>query len=369
MKKNNQSNKASRLVKGLKFSFIRSYFNDKNKTSEQKLKEALSEVSSITNETVSEHREAVLGDARKYIYPLSHSKHKLVRISLALLVLAIVLFMSFCVLDIYAFQSSSGFIYSVSDVIPFPVARVGNRYVSYHSYLFELRRDMHYYESQQGVNFSIPSEKAQLINLKQSALNKVTTDAYVKILAAQNNVKVTNAEINNEINILQKQNKLGSSSSVLNSVLEDYWGWNISDFRIELRSEILQQNVVAKLDKNTSRLANNLYNQLTKGADFANLASKYSQDKSTSSSGGQYPMTINQNNSNISPVIINELYKLKVGQVSQPVNTGYSLDILKLDSTSSTGITASHIQLNFQPISNFIKLIQKKYSKSLYIKV
>ena len=364
-----QNKKTNKLVKIIKFSFIKDYLNERNKSSEDKLKEALSEVSSITNETVSKHREAVLSDARKYIYPLSHSKHRLVRISIALLVLAVVLFISYCLVDIYAFQSSSGFIYSVSDVIPFPVARVGNKYISYHSYLFELRRNMHYYESQQGINFSTPAEKAQLTNLKQDAINKVTNDAYVKILADKNNVKVTNAEINNEISILQKQNKLGSSSSVLNSVLEDYWGWNISDFRTELRTEILQQNVVSKLDTSTSNLAYSLYNQLLKGADFASLASQYSQDKSTSSNGGQYPTPINQNNSNISPIIINELNQLKVGQISQPINTGYSLDILKVDSISSSGITASHIQLNLQPISNFIKTIQKKYPKSVFIKI
>ena len=364
-----QNKKTNKLIKFLKFSFIKEYFDERNKTSEDKLKEALSEVSSITNETVSKHREAVLGDARKYIYPLSHSKHRLVRISIALLVLAIVLFMSFCIVDIYAFQSTSGFIYSVSDVVPFPVAKLGNRFISYHSYLFELRRNMHYYESQQGINFSVPSEGSQLTSLKKSALNKVITDAYVKILASKNHVKVTNSEINNEINILQKQNKLGSSSSVLNSVLEDYWGWNISDFKSELKTEILQQNVVSKLDTTTSNLADSLYNQLVKGGNFTNIANQYSQDKSTSSNGGQYPYPINQNSSNISPIIINELYHLKVGQISPPINTGYSLEILKVDSISSSGITASHIQLNLQPISKFIKPIQKKYPKTVYIKI
>ena len=42
----------------------------------------------ITNETVAEHREEVIGKARKYIYPLSHSKHKIIVISISLFIVA-----------------------------------------------------------------------------------------------------------------------------------------------------------------------------------------------------------------------------------------------------------------------------------------
>ena len=50
------------------------------------------------------------------------------------------------------FQSTSGFIYDVSLVVPFPVAKAGPNWVSYESYLFELRRNMHYYQTQQQAN-------------------------------------------------------------------------------------------------------------------------------------------------------------------------------------------------------------------------
>src|SRR5665811_1430574 len=47
-------------------------------TAESRVEEALSGVPRITNETVAEHREAVLSGARKYIYPLQHSKRRIV---------------------------------------------------------------------------------------------------------------------------------------------------------------------------------------------------------------------------------------------------------------------------------------------------
>src|ERR1039458_4464799 len=66
----------------------------RTKSPEEKVSDALSNVPRITNETVIDHREEVLSSARKYIYPLQHSKHLVVRNSLWLLGLVIVVFMA-----------------------------------------------------------------------------------------------------------------------------------------------------------------------------------------------------------------------------------------------------------------------------------
>ena len=49
-----------------------------------------SDVPQITNETIAEHREDVLSGARKYIYPLQHSKHRIVVITAFLVTTTIV---------------------------------------------------------------------------------------------------------------------------------------------------------------------------------------------------------------------------------------------------------------------------------------
>ena len=41
---------------------------------ERSLEQAIRGIPRITNETVAEHREEVLSSARKYIYPLQHSR-------------------------------------------------------------------------------------------------------------------------------------------------------------------------------------------------------------------------------------------------------------------------------------------------------
>ena len=125
----------------------------RRKAPEERLKEAFANVPKITNETVAEHREEVLSSARKYIYPLQHSRKRIVFMSSSIAALAVFLFLAYILVALYRFQSTSSFIYGVTQVIPFPVAKVGGSWVSYDSYLFELKRYMHYYETQQQVNF------------------------------------------------------------------------------------------------------------------------------------------------------------------------------------------------------------------------
>ena len=104
-----------------------------SKAVEKKLTEALQGVPRITNETVAEHREAVLSGARKFIYPLQQSKHSIVRTSIMLLSVVLFAFFAFCGLELYKFQTTSSFMYGVTRVVPFPAAKVGKSWVSRHA--------------------------------------------------------------------------------------------------------------------------------------------------------------------------------------------------------------------------------------------
>src|SRR5581483_5309935 len=101
----------------------------RNKTVEERVSDAISTVPKITNETVTEHREEVLSGARKYIYPLQHSKHRIVRISVFIFIVVILGFFTLCGLDLYKVQGTSGFIYDVTKIFPVPVAKVGGSWV------------------------------------------------------------------------------------------------------------------------------------------------------------------------------------------------------------------------------------------------
>lgn len=356
-------------IKKTKLSKPRSRLFKRATTVEERVSEAISNVPRITNDTVADHREDVLSSARKYIYPLQHSKHRVVRISVSLLVLVVISFFAICALDLYKFQGTSGFIYDVSSIIPFPVAKTGNTWISYESYLFELRRNMHYYTSQQQANFASKDGKTQLARLKEQALNYAVQAALVKELAKQNGVSVSSQAVNNEVYILRNENRLGSSDHVFKEVLSEYYGWSESDFQKELKQQLLQQAVVAKLDTSAQAKADSTLKQLKTGADFGSLASKLSDDTQTKSNSGQYPNAISIGDQQISPAITEVLFSLKPGQYSSIINTGYTLDIVKVNDRSGDTLHASHIQFNLQDISTYIKPLQNKQKLSTYIKV
>jgi SurA N-terminal domain/PPIC-type PPIASE domain len=340
----------------------------KSKPTEEKISDALSDVPNITDQTLSEHREEVLGSARKYIYPLKHSRHHFVRISIGLLLGVLIAFFVYCGLELYDFQSTSGFMYSVTEVVPFPVAKAGTSWVSYYSYLFELRRNIHYYQTQQQADFSTPDGKAQLLTLKKQAMAQVTEDAYVKQLAKKNHVNVSSAEVNEEVTLVRDQNRLGNNNAVFDNVLKEYWGWTEGDFKQELSQQLLQQKVVATLDTATDARANTVYRQLLSGANFATEAQQYSDDASTKANGGQYSQAISQDSASLAPQVTAELFRLTAGQTSPIINTGYTLEILKVNSVAGNTVQASHIQFNFQPISVYTNPLRAKNSPKQYIK-
>ncbi len=316
----------------------------------------------ITNETVAARREEVLGSARKYIYPLGAPKHRVVKWSIGILVVAVVLFFSVCMLELYRFQSTSSFIYGVTQVVPFPVVIIGNhQFVSYNDYLFELRRYMHYYQTQQHANFDTKEGRQQLAVFKQKSMEQAIQDAYVQQLADDSHVSVSEADIDNAIGLVRTQNRLGASEEVFESVLSEFWGWSVNDFRRELRQELLAQKVVDKLDTATHARASDALMKLEQGADFATLAKQVSDDTSTRDNGGAYPGLIDRANTALPAQIIDALFKLDPGHYSYVINTGYTLEIVKVNNVQGTQLSASHIAFKLQSITAYTDPLAKKY--------
>lgn len=323
----------------------------------------------ITNETVAEHREEVLKGARKYIYPLQHSKHRIVLITSGIALVALLGFLTYCVIGLYKFHDDNTFLYRVTQVVPFPVARSGGNFIAYENYLFELRHYEHYYQVQLQRDFKNPEDRQQLIQFRKQALAQVINDGYIKQLAHNNGVTVSDKEIKDRIKLVKDQNRLGNNNRVFEDVLKDYWGWSTRDFERSLRQEILSEKVVAKLDSGTSSRAAEALQKLQGGTNFNDLAKQISDDPGAKSNGGDYGFAIDKNSRDVSPEIVRVLSNLKPGQVSGIINTGSSLEIVKLNQRTGDKVTAWHIVFNFRDINQFLSDIKQKQKASTYISV
>ncbi|MBL8121332.1 peptidylprolyl isomerase [Candidatus Saccharibacteria bacterium] len=337
---------------------------------QEQTEEALSNVPRITNETVAEHREEVLRGARKYKYPLEHSKRRIVVVSSSLLFAAFIGFIVYTGLSLYRYQSTSLFIYRVTQIIPLPVAKVGGRWVAYENYLFELRRYMHYYQTQQQVDFETESGNFQLDSYRPKALRQVIDATYVKDLAAKNNVRVTEQEVDDAIVTLRAQNQLGSNNDELASITKKFFDWSIDDLRRQLRQELLAQKVAATLDSTAKTEAENIVKQLNGGIDFQALAKQVSDDESTKANGGQYNDTaITMSSQEVPPAVIRALGSMKPGQTSDIIRTPTSFEIVKLISVDAGKYKAAHIQVQFKNIQTYIQPLEKSTPVKQFIQV
>ncbi len=339
------------------------------KSSTNPLEEALTSLPRITNETVAEHREEVLSSARKYIYPLQHSRDRIIKVSVALFVAAIVAFFIYCGLALYKFQTTSAFMYEVTRVIPFPIAKSGSQYVSYESYLFELRHLTHYYETQQKENFSTKSGALRLAKLKHDSMQKVIDDAYVKQLAETNNISVSSREVEDQISLVKSQNRLGSNDQMLGDVLKQFWGWSIDDFQRELKSQLLSQKVASELDTGSHARAANALAEIQGGTDFGAVAAKTSDDPTTKDKGGQYPAAVSKTNRDVPPQAVDALFKLSPGQTSGVIEAGYALEIVKNIKLTGDKVEGAHIMFKLQPISTYIAPLKSEHKSHQLIKL
>ena len=331
----------------------------------------LKDIPQITTETIGEHREQVLSGARKYIYPLQHSKHRIVVVTSTIIVFTILAFLVYCAAALYRAYQYNTFLYRVTQVVPFPIARTGGTFVDYENYLFELRHYVHYYQNHQQQLFG---GQAQVKQFRKQALQDVVNNAYVKILAERNKVKVSDKEVDAQIAAVRNQNRLGSNDKVFADVLRDYWGWSITDFKRSLKEQMLATKLSAKLDTATNTKAHAVLVQLLGGADFGQWA-KDASNAADAPNGGDYGFGITRSNPNVSPEVINQLFNLKPGQISDVIlasrtdaSRPNSLEILKVTANDSTTVTAQHISFNLKDVSVYINQLKAKQPVKTYVK-
>lgn len=323
----------------------------------------------ITNESVAEHREEVLSGARKFIYPLQHSKKKIVLWSSIIFVTVVIAFTTYSILGLYKFENTSTFMYRVTQIVPFPVAKIEGKYVSYESYLFELRHFMHYYETQQKLSFETEDGQKQLEDFKRQSMDKVINDTYVKHLAEQNGIEVSQAEVDQEIAIVRNQNRLGTSDQVFEDVLRDFWGWSVDDFKRSLRDQLLARKVASTLDTEAQEKAQTALDDLNSGAKFEDVAKKYSEDEATKNDGGDYGILIDQADRDIPAKITNAIFSQQEGEYSDVIDTGYSLEIVKTLEFEGNKARAAHIQINFMDINERIAPIKESNPPRYYLTI
>jgi hypothetical protein len=309
----------------------------------------------ITSDTVAEHREEILAGARRFIYPLQHSKHKVVVISSTIVALVIFGSLMLSSLMLYRYQSTNRFAYRISQIIPFPVTKVDGDWVPYENYLFELNYSLFYHENNDQEGVDINSSEGQLLvqQLKVKALEKVKLDAMAKKLADENGIKVTDEQIQKQIELIRNNGGIGDSDETFNEILRSSYNWNVDDLERTIRLQLTRQSLPRVLDTKTIETANFVEQRLADGGKFEDLVKKYSDDELTADKAGVIGL-ISKTDTLLPPEFIEAAFSLEEGQTSALVETRFGLHIIRVNKIEGDQREVAHILLRYFDVEQFL---------------
>jgi parvulin-like peptidyl-prolyl isomerase len=239
----------------------------------------------ITNETVAEHRERILAGGRKFKYPLQTPKHRIVLVTILLVVLAVVAFFGIFTWSLYLAQNTSQFTQRLTQVLPYPVAQVDGKQVRFSNYLLELRSALHYLSTKENVNFNSEDGKRQLEYQKRLALNKAVENAYIEKIAADRNTTVSGKEVDDFVKQEINNNQLGVSEPVFRQVIRDYYDWSFDEYKSSVKSQLLRKKVVAQLDVEGRSRVEAALREILGGKNFVEEVKAISDDPMKANGG------------------------------------------------------------------------------------
>jgi hypothetical protein len=317
----------------------------------------------VTNDTVSHHRDEILSKGRQFKYPFQRSKHRVAIISIGVVAIAVLLLGSITGLQLYKWQSTGEFTHSVTSIFPFPVAKVDGKYTRYESYLFELGSSLHWQEKYGTTDLKSPDGKRQIEYLKRSALDKAMTNTIARKLANENNITVSEEEVN----AIVARVKAGGGD--LNQILGESFNFTEAELRRYIKDNILRQKVAHSLDKGAPERASKILADIRGGTAFADVARESSEDTETKQLGGDIGV-VEKGRANLPQEVAEAIFKLQPGEVSDVIETTSDYFVVTVtEKIDENRAKVSMIRIKVKDMNQYLKDYRDQGKVKEYIKL
>lgn len=238
-------------------------------------------------EKLAERREEVLATGRKFKYPLQYAKHKLVINTIIIAFAAIVLIVISGWLALYKAQTSGDIFYRITQVLPIGVASVDGKSVRYSDYLMVYRSSLKTVEQQSGKLGDDEDAMQVKNNYKRTALNNAEEYTYALKLAAQNNINITNEDVNKEFDQHRKVGGADRSEESFLKILEDNFGMNETEYKRMIYLSLVRSEVMSTIDDKANTLVSRLEQILSENDnDMADAAEELGEAVQYEETGG-----------------------------------------------------------------------------------
>ena len=209
--------------------------------------------SRITNETVAEHREQILAGGRRFKYPHQYARHKLVFNAIIIILVTLVLAGVIIWWQLYPAQNTSTFFYRVTRILPVPVATVDGAQVRYSDYLMSLGGSLHYLEQTERVNLDSKDGQRQVDFYKRVALDGAIADTYAAKLAREQNITITDAQVDKVIEAGLNTVSGRISQDVYDDSTYSTFGYTADEYRHIIRRSLIRQEVSYRVDDTATK--------------------------------------------------------------------------------------------------------------------
>ncbi|MBU2575911.1 peptidylprolyl isomerase [Patescibacteria group bacterium] len=285
---------------------------------------------------------------------------------------AILLFITLFGIGIYKLSWKSRTTYVISRILPYPAILVDWEGIAFHTYVDDLQTLEKYWNYQREnriVLLGIPDKK----EIRENLVNKLITEKIIKIYARKNGITVDDEELYLE---WEKLKARPEAEEEITRFLNDAYGWTDLKFidRV-LYPFLLQQKVKAVLAQEAGDSEENLLENAReiyilaaeKGADFSELAKKFSEDDFSAPNGGDLGYF---GRGTMDPYFEEAVFSMRINEISGPVKSSYGYHIIKVedllynDETVATQARVRHILIKGFDFDEWIK--SQKQDMAIY---
>lgn len=219
-------------------------------------------------EKVEERREEVLSKGRKFKYPMQYAKYRVVTVTIILSVMAVVLASGAGYFMLYKWQSTNPILYRLTQLLPVSVANVNGADVRYSDYLLIYHSTITPIEKQQGKLDNAKDNDFMEQHYKRLALDEAENYAWALKLAKENDLTVTDKEVDETILEHRKIGGVERSEEGFKKILEDNFGLTMKEYRRMIYLSLVKEKVSQAIDMNAVQLAAQVESLIKSGKDL-----------------------------------------------------------------------------------------------------
>lgn len=317
-------------------------------------------------EKVDERREEVLATGRKFKYPLQWTKHRIVISTILIATIVIAIIITGGWLALYRFNMTDDMLFRITKILPVSVATVDGEAVKFSDYLMFYRSSITSIERQSGQVDNESSIEALRAQYKRAALSEAEKYTYAVKLARENNITVSDEEVETEFKRHLNIGGVDRSEDSFIKIIEDNFDLSKSEYERMLYLTLLKAKVEEQIDKNASALADEVEKMLKEnGGDYIKVAEALGEKIVYEETGGYVSAQ------NIDGGRATEAIKLEPGQQSGKFISinGDGYYFVKLIGKTETEVNFVSIKVPFTEFNNQFDKLREDNKISEYIEI